>query len=109
MILVTRMAGYIGSHTCLQLLLQGQEVMVVDNLCNSSPVARPISTAFQPQQFLGYPGAAAGHAAGQCQNAGVFIVGHGVWRFAGLANCRRRAAQRHQPLWPRRGRGIENV
>ena len=35
-ILVTRGAGYIGSHTCVELLNQGQEVVVVDNLCNSS-------------------------------------------------------------------------
>ena len=35
-ILVTGGAGYIGSHTCVELLNQGQEVVVVDNLCNSS-------------------------------------------------------------------------
>lgn len=35
-ILVTGGAGYIGSHTCLQLLLAGYSVDVVDNLCNSS-------------------------------------------------------------------------
>ena len=35
-ILVTGGAGYIGSHTCIELLNQGQEVVVVDNLCNSS-------------------------------------------------------------------------
>ena len=34
-ILVTGGAGYIGSHTCLELLNQGHEVVVVDNLCNS--------------------------------------------------------------------------
>ena len=34
-ILVTGGAGYIGSHTCLQLLNQGHEVVVADNLCNS--------------------------------------------------------------------------
>ena len=34
-ILVTGGAGYIGSHTCIELLNQGQEVVVVDNLCNS--------------------------------------------------------------------------
>ncbi len=35
-ILVTGGAGYIGSHTALELLLAGHEVCVVDNLCNSS-------------------------------------------------------------------------
>ena len=35
-ILVTGGAGYIGSHTCVQLLEAGYEVTVVDNLSNSS-------------------------------------------------------------------------
>lgn len=35
-ILVTGGAGYIGSHTCVQLLDNGYDVVVVDNLCNSS-------------------------------------------------------------------------
>jgi len=35
-ILVTGGAGYIGSHTVLELLNSGQNVVVVDNLCNSS-------------------------------------------------------------------------
>ncbi len=35
-ILVTGGAGFIGSHTCLELLNAGHEVAVVDNLCNSS-------------------------------------------------------------------------
>ncbi|MDD4680504.1 MAG: UDP-glucose 4-epimerase GalE [Clostridia bacterium] len=34
-ILVTGGAGYIGSHTCVQLLESGYEVVVVDNLSNS--------------------------------------------------------------------------
>jgi len=34
-ILVTGGAGYIGSHTCLELLQAGYEVIVVDNLSNS--------------------------------------------------------------------------
>ncbi|CAL9071948.1 unnamed protein product [Musa acuminata var. zebrina] len=38
-ILVTGGAGYIGSHTVLQLLLAGFGVVVVDNLDNSSEVA----------------------------------------------------------------------
>jgi len=35
-ILVTGGAGYIGSHTCIELIESGYEVVVVDNLCNSS-------------------------------------------------------------------------
>ena len=36
-ILVTGGAGYIGSHTTLALLQAGHGVVVLDNLCNSSP------------------------------------------------------------------------
>ncbi len=35
-VLVTGGSGYIGSHTCLELLKEGHNVVVVDNLCNSS-------------------------------------------------------------------------
>jgi UDP-glucose 4-epimerase len=35
-VLVTGGAGYIGSHTCLELLNAGREVVVLDNLSNSS-------------------------------------------------------------------------
>jgi len=34
-VLVTGGAGYIGSHTCVELLQAGHEIVVVDNLCNS--------------------------------------------------------------------------
>ena len=34
-ILVTGGAGYIGSHTCVELLNAGHEIVVVDNLSNS--------------------------------------------------------------------------
>ena len=34
-ILVTGGAGYIGSHTCIELLNAGYDVVVIDNLCNS--------------------------------------------------------------------------
>jgi UDP-glucose 4-epimerase len=39
MILVTGGAGYIGSHTCVELLNAGQDVTVFDNFCNSSAEA----------------------------------------------------------------------
>ena len=35
-VLLTGGAGYIGSHTCVVLLENGYDVVVVDNLCNSS-------------------------------------------------------------------------
>ena len=35
-ILVTGGAGYIGSHTCIELVNAGYDVVVLDNLCNSS-------------------------------------------------------------------------
>ena len=34
-ILVTGGTGYIGSHTCVELLKNGYEVVIIDNLCNS--------------------------------------------------------------------------
>ncbi len=36
-VLVTGGAGYIGSHTCVELIQAGHEVLVLDNLCNSHP------------------------------------------------------------------------
>ncbi len=39
MILVTGGAGYIGSHTCVELLNAGHGVTVFDNFCNSQPEA----------------------------------------------------------------------
>ena len=36
-VLVTGGAGYIGSHTCIELLNNGYEIVVMDNYCNSSP------------------------------------------------------------------------
>lgn len=37
-ILVTGGAGYIGSHTAVELINAGYEVVIVDNLCNSSSI-----------------------------------------------------------------------
>jgi UDP-glucose 4-epimerase len=39
MIFVTGGAGYIGSHTCVELINAGLDVTVFDNLCNSQPEA----------------------------------------------------------------------
>lgn len=38
-VLVTGGAGYIGSHTCVELLNQGEEIVIVDNFVNSKPEA----------------------------------------------------------------------
>ena len=35
-VLVTGGLGFIGSHTCVELLNSGYEVVIVDNLSNSS-------------------------------------------------------------------------
>ena len=38
-VLITGGAGYIGSHTCVEMLNAGREIVVIDNFCNSSPKA----------------------------------------------------------------------
>lgn len=38
-ILVTGGAGYIGTHTCVELLNRGEEIVVLDNFSNSTPEA----------------------------------------------------------------------
>ncbi|OJU18618.1 MAG: UDP-glucose 4-epimerase GalE [Clostridiales bacterium 43-6] len=38
-ILVTGGAGYIGSHTCVELLNKGEDIIVIDNFYNSKPEA----------------------------------------------------------------------
>ena len=37
-ILVTGGAGYIGSHTVVELLKNNKDVVIVDNFINSSPI-----------------------------------------------------------------------
>jgi UDP-glucose 4-epimerase len=55
-VLVTGGAGFIGSHTCVELLTHGYEVVVVDNHVNSSPrsleriaktAGRPLTAAYK--------------------------------------------------------------
>ena len=36
-ILITGGAGYIGSHTCVELLAAGYDLVVIDNFSNSKP------------------------------------------------------------------------
>jgi UDP-glucose 4-epimerase len=36
-IMVTGGAGYIGSHTCVELISKGYSIVIVDNFCNSQP------------------------------------------------------------------------
>ena len=52
-ILVTGGAGYIGSHTCVQLLQAGHNIVVVDDFSNSHPLVlkRMETLAGQPIQF----------------------------------------------------------
>ncbi len=52
-ILVTGGAGYIGSHTCIEMINAGHEVIVIDNLDNSSPEAlrRAEKIAGKPIKF----------------------------------------------------------
>ena len=38
-VLVTGGAGYIGTHTCVELLNKGYDVVIIDNLVNSSAKA----------------------------------------------------------------------
>lgn len=38
-VLITGGAGYIGSHTCVEMLNAGKEIVVIDNFSNSSPVS----------------------------------------------------------------------
>ncbi|NIK76084.1 UDP-glucose 4-epimerase [Paenibacillus castaneae] len=53
-ILITGGAGYIGSHTCVELLEAGYEVVVVDNLSNSSEVSINRVTGITKKSFAFY-------------------------------------------------------
>ena len=53
-VLVTGGAGYIGSHTCIELIQAGHTVLVLDNLVNSSPesLRRVEAIVQQPVDFV---------------------------------------------------------
>lgn len=53
-ILVTGGAGYIGSHTLVQLTSAGFDFVVLDNLCNSSSVSlqRVLAITGKPVEFV---------------------------------------------------------
>ncbi|MCI6730204.1 MAG: UDP-glucose 4-epimerase GalE [Candidatus Faecousia sp.] len=55
-VLVTGGMGYIGSHTCLELLNSGYDVVSVDNLCNSSPVSLERVQALTGKKLRSYIG-----------------------------------------------------
>ncbi len=54
-VLVTGGAGYIGSHTCVELAAAGFEVVVVDNFCNSKPLALERVQAITGKAIVSYP------------------------------------------------------
>jgi len=54
-ILVTGGAGYIGSHTCIELLEAGYDIVVVDNLSNSKPEAVKRIRELTNKDFRFYP------------------------------------------------------
>ena len=54
MILVTGGAGYIGSHTCVELLKNGYKIVVIDNFTNSHPKAIERIKTIAGKDFLFY-------------------------------------------------------
>ena len=53
-ILITGGAGYIGSHTCVELLNAGYEIIVVDNFSNSKPEALKRVSQITGKEFKVY-------------------------------------------------------
>ena len=55
-ILVTGGTGYIGSHTCVELIEHGYDVVVADNLCNSNPKSLDRVRAITGKEIRFYEG-----------------------------------------------------
>lgn len=53
-ILITGGAGYIGSHTCIELLNAGEEIVVMDNFYNSKPRAVELIKEISGKDFKFY-------------------------------------------------------
>lgn len=55
-ILITGGSGYIGSHTCLEMLAAGYDIVVLDNYCNSKPEVNRRVKALSGKNFPVYEG-----------------------------------------------------
>lgn len=53
-VLVTGGTGFIGSHTCVELLNAGEEIVVLDNFCNSKPDVLDKIKALTNKEFKFY-------------------------------------------------------
>ena len=73
-VLVTGGMGYIGSHTCVELLEQGMDVVVIDNLVNSSEKAKE-----RIEEITGKALTVRGYARAQRQEDHLLILGDGVF------------------------------
>ena len=55
-VLVTGGAGYIGSHTCVELLNSGREIVIIDDFSNSKPKALRAIKKITGKDFKFYEG-----------------------------------------------------
>ncbi|MFP1789011.1 UDP-glucose 4-epimerase GalE [Lonsdalea quercina] len=55
-VLVTGGSGYIGSHTCVQLIASGHQPIILDNLCNSKASVIPTIARLSEQVPIFYQG-----------------------------------------------------